>query len=407
MKTANIFSLLFSLLVLAAQANAQTPATQPGAFTASSAIVYTGQTNVTYTVPAATGVTYTWNYSGTGDTINGSGNSVTVTYSTAATSGTLSVTAANTASPATPSAPRSIAVTVKPYETWTGSGNTNWNNAANWDGGFIPYATISTYIPASAALQPAIGSNASSYNLTTENSSIISIAAANILSVNGDLNLNGNVTGSGKINLCGNYTQQITGKGRVDNMQLQNTNGANIHAGDTIHIGSTYTPAIGTLTTNGGLELLADSNGTASVLTNTGWCNYISGEVTCGLYIPGGRRAFRFLGHPFSQNIGIDQLEKYIDITGQGGAANGFTTTNSNNPSAFWYNTTTGNGSSTNDSTGWVPFTSTTDTGDNAWYRYNGLRILVRGAKGQGLGCNACVPQPVTVKMHGPINECD
>lgn len=71
-----------------------TPA-QPGAFTVSSASVNSGQNGVVYTVPNVSGVTYAWSYSGTGATINGSSNSVTVDFSGSATSGTLSVTASN------------------------------------------------------------------------------------------------------------------------------------------------------------------------------------------------------------------------------------------------------------------------------------------------------------------------
>jgi hypothetical protein len=95
-----------------------------------------------------------------------------------------------------------------------------------------------------------------------------------------------------------------------------------------------------------------------------------------------------------------------MDITGQGGAANGFTTTTTNNPSAFWYNTLAGNGSSTND-IGWTEFTNTNGASANAWKPMEGIRLMFRGAPGQGLGCNACVPDPITIKMHGPVNECD
>ncbi|MFL5730040.1 MAG: lamin tail domain-containing protein, partial [Cytophagaceae bacterium] len=68
---------------------------QPAAFTASSASVNYAQTGVIYTVPNDPSATYLWSYSGTGVTINGSGNSVTLDFSSTATAGTLSVTASN------------------------------------------------------------------------------------------------------------------------------------------------------------------------------------------------------------------------------------------------------------------------------------------------------------------------
>jgi hypothetical protein len=84
-------------------------AAQPGAFTASTATVCPGTNNVTYTVPLVAGVTYNWTYSGTGASISGSGNSITVSFSNTATSGNLSVTASNSCGT---SAARSTAITV-------------------------------------------------------------------------------------------------------------------------------------------------------------------------------------------------------------------------------------------------------------------------------------------------------
>ena len=70
-------------------------AAQPGAFTVSTAAVKFGTSNVIYTVPSVAGVTYNWSYSGTGATIVGTTNSVSVNFSATATSGNLSVTATN------------------------------------------------------------------------------------------------------------------------------------------------------------------------------------------------------------------------------------------------------------------------------------------------------------------------
>jgi hypothetical protein len=69
---------------------------QPAAFTAAPTPVCQGQNNVVYTVPAVSGATsYTWSYSGTGASITGTTNSVSVNFANNATSGTLSVTANN------------------------------------------------------------------------------------------------------------------------------------------------------------------------------------------------------------------------------------------------------------------------------------------------------------------------
>ncbi|WP_428656719.1 3-coathanger stack domain-containing protein [Runella sp.] len=68
---------------------------QPANFMVSSAAVCKGQVGVVYTTPNVSGVTYNWSYTGTGATINGAGNSITINFAANATAGTLSVTATN------------------------------------------------------------------------------------------------------------------------------------------------------------------------------------------------------------------------------------------------------------------------------------------------------------------------
>lgn len=70
---------------------------QPGTFTVSSATVCQGDMGVTYTVPDDPFVTtYNWTYTiGSGATISGTGNSITIDFSALATSGRLNVTATN------------------------------------------------------------------------------------------------------------------------------------------------------------------------------------------------------------------------------------------------------------------------------------------------------------------------
>jgi gliding motility-associated-like protein len=86
-------------------------AAMPSGFMSAPAQVCAGITGYVYTVPAVGGNTYTWSYTGTGHTINGSGNSVTIDFDLAATSGVLSVTASNGCGI---SAPRTVSITVNP-----------------------------------------------------------------------------------------------------------------------------------------------------------------------------------------------------------------------------------------------------------------------------------------------------
>ncbi len=70
-------------------------AARPSSFISVPTPVCQGSTGNVYTVPNVSGNTYDWSYSGTGHTINGTGNSVTIDFNASATSGTLSVTATN------------------------------------------------------------------------------------------------------------------------------------------------------------------------------------------------------------------------------------------------------------------------------------------------------------------------
>jgi hypothetical protein len=68
-------------------------ANQPAGFLVSTPSVCKGDAGVAYTVPNDPFVTYNWSYSGTGVTIHGNTNAVTLDFSLTATSGILSVTA--------------------------------------------------------------------------------------------------------------------------------------------------------------------------------------------------------------------------------------------------------------------------------------------------------------------------
>ncbi len=384
----------------------QVPPAQPSNFTASKAIVYRGQVDVVYTVPSASSGTYTWTYSGNGATITSTtttGNSVKVTFGQNATSGNLCVTYGNPTS-SCQSASRCIAVTVKPYLIWQCTTNNDWTVAANWDGGFVPYSTISVIIPPGVC-EPLLDKGNGEVRTLIVNNNNINIDCPRTLFVRDSLILNGNVKGCGYLNLKGTGNQCIFGNGTVDNFQIEKLTGTTtLKSGDSLHIRKTYKPSAGTFYTNGGFELLSDSLCTAVILPNVLSCNYIVGEVIVNKWIPGGRKAFRFLSHPFKHKIGLSQLTSSIIITGRGGADSGFTTSATNNPSAFWYNTLTGNGSSDNDSTGWKDFKNANGNTINGWYPKQGIRVYIRGNLSDGC-CG--YPHSTVLKLHGEVNTCD
>ena len=105
-------------------------AARPSNFISAPTVVCQGSSGNVYTVPNVPGYTYNWSYSGTGHTINGTGNSVTIDFNATATSGTLSVTATNACGT---SAARTVDITVNPLPvaTFSYTGTPFCPNAAN------------------------------------------------------------------------------------------------------------------------------------------------------------------------------------------------------------------------------------------------------------------------------------
>lgn len=168
-------------------------------------------------------------------------------------------------------------------------------------------------------------------------------------------------------------------------------NGTATISGDTLECNGTILVESGcVLSTGGKLRLSSNASNTGRIGPLAG---SITGDVTVEAYIPG-RRAFRFMAHPFNDSIALTQLLDDIDITGQGGQSNGFTASASTNPSAFsWEINGTG---------AWAPYTSPTT---RSWDRYELLRILIRGAKGEGLNGQTYTPSATVIDMTGELNQ--
>lgn len=291
------------------------------------------------------------------------------------------------------------------YLTWTGSTSSNWHTASNWNCGTVPTVSDDIIIPSGTTYSPVVSSSstANSKGLTINSSAALLIDTIGVLNVKGSVVNNASVTGKGSIILNGSTNQNISGIGAISNLELNNTSGATIQTGSRQTISNTLTITNGTLTTNDSLVLSASSTGTARVAPIAS--GSISGKVQTQLYIQGGRRAYRFLSHPFSSAMSLSELIDDIDITGTGGATNGFTTTGSNASSAFWYNPLYGNSALSYDP-GWRSVNSLISSSDTNWMQqYQGMRIFFRGSKGEGLGYASYTPSPVTISMKGNLNQ--
>lgn len=257
-----------------------------------------------------------------------------------------------------------------------------------------------------------------------------------LIQPNHTMNLTGNtdwtITGAGTIHVLQNGAFQFTSSGNFQVPQffshglIEQSSSSLSFQTMRLFAGSNYRvlpnsvlsiPTNAQLINRGTLILRSTSSGTGQLgVVNSGASITGTGTFTIERFIAGGenRRRFRFFGHPFQTDIALSQLGNdadEIDVTGAGGTTNGFTTnTITNNPSAFWYQTTTGNPSGTsvggNTDPGWIPFTAANAiSGNNAWRRYQGIRVLVRGTRGQGLdGNNSYTPGNATIRLSGAFN---
>lgn len=203
--------------------------------------------------------------------------------------------------------------------TWNGSVNSNPTNAANWDGGVAPAVGNDIVIPNVSPITnyPVFASSWTFGDVSIAADASLTMAAGTTLT----LNANKSITGAGT------------------------------------------------------LILASGASGTASIAALSGTSS-VDADVEMQIFIAGGSRNFRFLGHPFNAAIALGQLmsDGFI-ITGAGGSTNGFTNSDQNNPSAFWYDPNDGDADATEDG-GWKAFTSATTA---SWLPYMGIRILVRG----------------------------
>ena len=298
--------------------------------------------------------------------------------------------------------------------TWIGGtpgGPTAWDSASNWSCGFVPSSSDSVTIP--GTLYPPVlpvGVTASVSDLDLSTGTTIDLAGGN-MSVTGNIHNAGVVSGSGRVVLAGSSAQKIYGIGTIDNLELNNTSGATIQPGARMMIGKVLYLTTGTLTTNDSLELLSnDTTPAARIAEIPSSGAGITGRVKTDQFVPGGSRRFRFWGHSFSDTISLSQLLPYVDITGPGGAANGFVPTTTNNPSAFRYDPTVGDDRLGNDP-GWKPFTQINSgaADNNKLHPGQGIRLFFRGAPGEGLGylgyLNMYDPSSTITKMMGHVNQ--
>lgn len=290
--------------------------------------------------------------------------------------------------------------------TWTGNTSTSWTTAGNWSANAVPASSDNVKIPGGRSKYPNVTTG-------TVNCKNIEISTGATVTIDGGkLSIAGTIVNKGTfdvedgtIELNGAAAQSIPSGAFKNNtvrvLELDNSAGAVL--ADTVKIVEAFKPVKGKLTTNNKLVLLSSSTRTAYIGAGVYTGDYINGNVTVERFIKG-RRAFRFMAHPFNHSIALNQLMDDIDITGTGGTANGFTQVQVDAPSAFYFDVTTADNSTYGNNPGWKDFTNTTSA---TWDRNEMARIMFRGSKGQGLTGTAYTPANVTIDMYGTPNQGD
>lgn len=297
---------------------------------------------------------------------------------------------------------------------WVGgsAGHLNeWSYAGNWGCNTIP--TISDDITIdSTTYAPIIGASevVNTRNLTMNQGASLQLSSNAVLNVKGTVTNNSTIAGDGRLILNNTTAQAIKGQGTISNLELDNTAGAAVDSGARLVISNTLYITSGSLSTSDSLELASSDTVNTARIAPLPSTNSIVGKVKVDQYVQGHYRRFRFWSHPFNASLSLGQIQKYIDITGTGGASNGFTSTATNAPSAFRLDPYTGNDTLGYDP-GWKPFTRITASAadSNKLKRHQGIRLFFRGKKGEGLGYLGAVgmydPSSVVVKMLGEVNQ--
>jgi hypothetical protein len=305
--------------------------------------------------------------------------------------------------------------------TWLGAAGGaaagDWNNPSNWTSGSVPPADSAVIIPDKdkAPNAPALPSTVSMRALEIQSNTTFN-AGNSTITITGGPAING---GRGSWINSGEFepgTSTIifthpaaTLSGNTKFHKLTIANGSTTSVGNSTKIEVENTLVVnGSLNTNNSLVLKSYSTGTANIGNSSG---SISGTVTVERHISANRK-FRLLAHPFSTVQNLSIIGDSIDLTGNvdGITSNtaktvgaGFVPTATNNPNAFWFNTATADGNTVDG--GWRAFTAADGSGtNNTWGVGQGIRVLVRGRKGQGLDANAYTPDTVVFNTTGTVN---
>ncbi len=192
-----------------------------------------------------------------------------------------------------------VLLTINPDFTWTGSVNSNWNDASNWYCGHIPCQTNSvriTNVTNHAILSS--GGAGSVNNLTIDNGASL-IVNGNTLRISGTITNNGTFDASdGTIEFNGTLAQSIGSDvfsaNKINNIIISNSAGVTLQ--DTLKVSGIVKVNNGNLASDGYLILL--SNGTRAALIDGSGNGEVTGNVIMQRFLPSGF-GYKYFSSPF------------------------------------------------------------------------------------------------------------
>lgn len=305
--------------------------------------------------------------------------------------------------------PIKIAIQKEGY--WKGDSSQSWADPSNWCQAKVPGVATNVFIDSGRKNYPVISSQAACGDIT--------LSEKTHLTIDGILQISGKISApshsidatKGGVYFAGDTIQFLSGKlfhnHLVRNLYIH-TRG-NVHITDSVSLTGRIYLQDGDLYTHDLLSL-SGSAGLAPVVMGS----EIKGETKVTIALQENRAADRLLAHPFSHSIHLQQLTDSIDIMGEKGSINGFTNSDTNQPSAFWFDPVKGTELSGFDS-GWMAFTNTHSDSLSQWKKQTGIRVLIRGKKGQGLdgkspgdGNNGTyLPANVSLRLSGNLTTGD
>jgi hypothetical protein len=204
---------------------------------------------------------------------------------------------------------------IEDYE-WTGTTDSDWNTATNWNNNSIPPSAVNVLIP-NTINQPVLDQSRTIKELTITNSSL-DLNTFNF-TIEGNVTINSATISNGETLFSGTTRQNIsiTGGLMIEDFTLNNVNGIEILTGG-VNISNTLTLMDGDLLTNDSLTLTSNASGTARIATIIG--GSIVGNITMERYIDAGATNWRFFSSPVS-GATLAQFNDDFETTGYTGAS--------------------------------------------------------------------------------------